>query len=259
MNFAGGSGALLNNATGNANTAAGVNALANNVFGTGNTAAGYSALFANFSGNNNVAIGTSAGATFNMGDNNIAIGSQAGTEISGTNNIVIGHIGAVGEDNTIRIGTPGTQTATYIAGISGAAVAGSPVVVDAQGHLGVAPSSQRFKQDILDMGETSEEILRLRPVSFRYTADLDPLGAEQYGLIAEEVAEILPDLVACDNEGNVATVRYQLLLPMLLNEVQRDRRTIDTQRRKLQSQQSQLNEVTQRLERLESLLPSPAR
>jgi hypothetical protein len=227
-NTAIGAGALARNNGGNFNTGAGVVALLNNT-GSSNTAIGYGALVLNTSGGSNIAIGGGAGGNLTTGSNNIDIFDQ----------------GLAGESSTIRIGTQGTQTATYIAGISGAPVTGTPVLVDGNGQLGVASSSGRFKQDIHEIGDASDGLLNLRPVSFRYKPEFDPTGLVQYGLIAEEVERVYPELVTCDAVGQPQTIRYHLLVPMLLNEAQRDRKEIQ--------------DLKTRLEHLEALISKPTR
>jgi Chaperone of endosialidase len=118
---------------------------------------------------------------------------------SGSDNIDISNAGVQAESNTIRIGTTGTQTATYIAGISGATVpTGVAVIVDTSGHLGTTTSSARFKEAIKPMDKASEAILALKPVTFRYKKELDRDGIPQFGLVAEEVEKVNPDLVARD-------------------------------------------------------------
>src|SRR4029077_8246458 len=122
----------------------------------------------------------------------------------------IGDKGNTGEANTIRIGDPTVQNTTFIAGISGATVAGGvTVIVDSNGHLGTIASSQRFKDEIKPMGKASEAILALKPVTFRYKHELDPEGIPQFGLVAEQVEKVDTDLVARDTEGKVYTVRYE--------------------------------------------------
>jgi hypothetical protein len=113
-----------------------------------------------------------------------------------------------GEAAKIRVGKQGTQHGTFIAGIYGIAVTGSPVVVNSNGKLGVTSSSARFKQAIRPMEKTSEAILSLKPVTFRYKEDIDPEGIPQFGLVAEEVGKVNPDLVTRDEEGKAYTVRY---------------------------------------------------
>src|SRR5205814_1285299 len=155
------------------------------------------------------------------GQNNVALGSNAAQNLTtGSNNIVVGAnvVGNAGDANVIRIGTQGTQTSTFIAGISGTAVTGSTVVVNSTGKLGVAASSARFKEAIKQMDKQSEAILALKPVTFRYKHELDPEGIPQFGLVAEQVQKVSPDLVARDSEGKVYTVRYEAVNAMLLNE-----------------------------------------
>src|SRR5213079_970785 len=138
---------------------------------------------------------------------------------TGSNNIDIGARGADGESNTIRIGKKGTQTTTRIAGISGATVAGGVgVIIDTNGKLGTVVSSERFKDEVKPMDRASEAILALKPVTFRYKHELDPKGIPQFGLVAEEVEKVNPDLVARDAEGKAFTLRYEAVNAMLLNE-----------------------------------------
>ena len=149
---------------------------------------------------------------------------------SGSNNIDIGALGAAGEAKTIRIGKPGSQTKTFVAGVSGATVPGGvSVIVDSNGHLGTVTSSARFKQNIQPMGKTSEAILSLQPVTFRYKKELDPAGIPQFGLVAEQVAKVNPDLVARDNAGKAYSVRYEAVNAMLLNEFLKEHRTLQEQ------------------------------
>ena len=146
---------------------------------------------------------------------------------TGSNNIDIGNLGVAAEANTIRIGKVGTQQATYIAGISGKTVAGGvTVMVDTNGHLGTLTSSARFKDEIKPMDKASEAILALQPVTFRYKKDLDPEGIPQFGLVAEQVEKVNPDLVARDEQGKPYTVRYEAVNAMLLNEFLKEHRGV---------------------------------
>jgi hypothetical protein len=155
------------------------------------------------------------------------LGNLAGHNLTvGSNDIDIGNVGVAGESNSIRIGTVGTQSATFIAGIHGVGVTGSAVVVNTSGQLGVAPSSARFKEAIIPMDKTSEAILALKPVTFRYKKELDPDGIPQFGLVAEQVAKVNPDLVARDADGKVYTVRYEAVNAMLLNEFLKEHRKV---------------------------------
>jgi len=233
-NTAIGEAALNKNTSGFGNTATGSLALANNTLGVFNTAAGDLALFGNGSGDFNTAIGASAlGNT--TGTNNIGIGAEAGLNHTvGSNNICIGNSGVVGESSTIRIGTVGIQTATFVAGISGTTSPGGVAVfVNGNGQLGTATSSRRVKEDIREISEESDGLMRLRPVAFRYKPQIDPTGLAQYGLIAEEVAGVYPDLVVYDRDGRPETVRYHLVNALLLNEVQKQHREIEELRRRL--------------------------
>jgi hypothetical protein len=211
FNTATGSGTLGNTNGGNYNTATGNSALSVNTNGTGNTADGSNALWMSTTGNYNTALGYYAGS-------NLTTGSY---------NIDIGNTGVADESAAIRIGTAGNQTATFIAGISGAPVAGLTVVVDGNGQLGTIASSERFKNEIKPMNEASEAIFDLKPVTFRYKNQLDPKQAPQFGLVAEEVEKVDPDLVAHDAAGEVYTVRYEAVNAMLLNEFLKEHRRVE--------------------------------
>jgi hypothetical protein len=217
-NTASGFQALGRNTTGNANTANGVRALFYNTTGFQNTATGAGALFINTTGNGNVAEGVGA-LQNNTGSFNTALGFNAGANLTtGSNNIDIGVLGVAGESNTIRIGTV-RQTATFIGGIRGVTTGMAnaiPVLIDSSGQLGTASSSRRFKKEIKPIDKASEAILALRPVTFHYKSD--NTGTPQFGLIAEEVAEVNPQLVVRDENGEIYTVRYEAVNAMLLNE-----------------------------------------
>jgi hypothetical protein len=129
----------------------------------------------------------------------------------------------------IRIGTVGTHTKTFIAGISVSAISGTAVVVNSNGRLGVAASSARFKKAIKPMDKASEAIHALKPVTFRYKQELDPEGIQQFGLVAEQVEKVNPDLVARDDQGKIYTVRYDAVNAMLLNEFLKEHRKNEEQ------------------------------
>jgi hypothetical protein len=228
-NTAVGHAALVNNTIASQNTAIGYQAMYYNTGGT-NAALGYNALLNNATGNNNTAIG--AGSLLNStGSNNVAFGSQAGSNIlSGSNNIDISSLGSSSDSGVVRVGTPGTQTKIFISGIRSVTTGNNdavPVVIDSNGQLGTASSSKRFKEDISDMDAASDGLFRLRPVTFRYSRPYaDGSKPIDYGLIAEEVAEVYPDLVVKGPDGQVETVQYQKLTPMLLNEVQKQNQQI---------------------------------
>jgi hypothetical protein len=232
-NTAIGGGALRDNLFGERNTAAGRSALGDNASGFGNTAVGYDALRGSTSNHNNTAVGTEALRNLDEGDLNVALGFGAGEDLEdGHDNIYIGNSGETTESDTIRIGD--TQTATFVAGVRGTSVgSGIQVLVGALGRLGTTTSSRRFKEEIADMGDASAPLLALRPVTFRYTEAAAGDGPRplDFGLIAEEVAELYPDLVAYDEEGKPYSVRYHVLPAMLLNELQKlDQRDRERQR-----------------------------
>ena len=218
-----GRNSLFMNNLGSANTATGLGALRNNTNGNNNAAVGAYALFGNTTGSQNVAVGLEALTNATTGANNIGVGVNAGKNVvRGSRNIEIGAFGNTEESDTIRIGTNGTQKATYIAGISATGVTGGDVVVSSSGQLGVVLSSTRYKRNIRDMGDASGGLMNLRPVTFRYKYDRS--GTLQYGLVAEEVRRVYPDLVTYGPDGKVQSVRYLQLSAMLLNELQKQKR-----------------------------------
>ena len=228
QNTATGTLALRTNTTGYNNTANGYFALQSNTAGNSNAATGFFALVNNSTGNNNTADGFNALYGNTTGNNNIALGFQAGQNLTtGDNNIDIGNVGVAGESGIIRIGTTGTQTATFIAGIRGVPISGGTEVgVNSSGQLGVRASSARYKDAIKPMDKASEAILALKPVTFRYKKDLDPAGVPQFGLVAEQVEKVNPDLVARDDQGKPFTVRYEAVNAMLLNEFLKEHRKV---------------------------------
>jgi hypothetical protein len=253
--------ALFSNTTGDSNTAVGVRALYSNIGGVlfaggGNTAIGLNALEDNTTGAFNTANGAAALSSNTTGNANIALGLQAGENLTtGDGNIDIGNRGVAGEGGTIRIGTQGIQTKTFMAGINGAAVMGGAVKVNAAGQLGTAPSSQRFKTEIKPMDTASEAIHALKPVTFLYKQEIDPEGIPQFGLVAEEVEKVNPDLVARDEKGEIYTVRYEAVNAMLLNEFLKEHRTVQELKKEVagltatvKEQASQIQKVSAKLE-----------
>jgi hypothetical protein len=243
-NTATGYAALYRN-TSDYNTATGFAALNSNTGGFQNTANGDYALFSNTTGNNNTAIGASALgsniadgntavgtlALFNntTGFLNIALGAGAGQSLTtGNHNIDIGNAGVAGDGNTIRIGGD-NQGATFIAGVYGVSVAGLGVAMNSSGQLGTVGSSRRFKKDIKAMEQASETVLSLKPVTFHYRKEIDPKGIPQFGLVAEEVEKVNPDLVVRDKEGRPYSVRYDQVNAMLLNEFLKEHRKVEEQ------------------------------
>jgi trimeric autotransporter adhesin len=256
-NTATGRAALAFNTIGNYNTADGHDALFNNTAGVRNEATGSFALFFNTAGNDNAAVGFFALYNNTTGNNNIGLGNFAGNNLTtGNNNIDIGNQGVAGETGTIRIGVVGTQTATFVAGIMGKTVPMStPVFVNANGQLGTTPSSERFKDAIKPMDKASEAILALKPVTFHYKKELDPDRTPQFGLVAEEVEKVNPNLVVRDEKGQIYTVRYDAVNAMLLNEflkehqkVQKLEAALATINNRLSEQDAKIDKVDARIE-----------
>ena len=245
-NTATGAFALFHNSTnGVENTANGVRALQNNTTGQFNTAVGWEALAANTMGSLNTAYGNAALLNNTTGSGNLALGLGAGDAITiENNNIDIGHAGVAGDSGTTRIGTAGLNTKTFIAGINGVNE-GSPTAVfinTTTGQLGTTPpaSSRRFKKEIKPMKQTSEAILGLKPVTFHYKSDTK--DTPQFGLIAEEVAQVNPDLVVRDENGEIYTVRYEAVNAMLLNEFLKEHRTVQGQQKEIDALKAELKE-----------------
>jgi hypothetical protein len=271
-NTAVGDSALANNTSGIDNTALGEEALESNTNGfgnvaigsfalllstaNGNTAIGFGALQSNTIGSNNTASGSDALENNTTGSNNIGLGVSAGENLNtGSNNIDIGNTGVGGESRTIRIGTIGTHTKTFIAGISGVTVPdGVGVIVGANGKLGTVVSSERFKEAIKPMDKASEAILALKPVSFRYKHELDPEGVLQFGLVAEDVEKIDPDLVARDEQGKPYTVRYEAVNTMLLNEFLKEHRKNEARETKIARLEKQIEMLTAGLQKVSAQL-----
>ena len=265
LNTAVGKNAMLNNTTGQNNTAVGWSSMAHNTVGSNNAAVGlnamsnntsgstnsvlgsYSApynttgsnlvsigfqsLYANTTGSNNTVVGTNAMAANISGSNNISLGWNAGSNLTtGDGNIDIGNPGVIGDAGVTRIGTDGTQIATYMAGIVNSPLAvATGIGITADGRLGVRGSSARLKEQIERMSRQSESIFNLCPVTFRYKKDLDPKSTPQCGLVAEDVAKINPELVLRDPAGEPLTVRYDEVNVMLLNEFLKEHKRVEAQ------------------------------
>ena len=240
---------MIGNTTGSDNTATGFASLLFNDVGASNTADGNNALHNNVSGNGNTAVGSNAMWNNSTGSHNIALGEIAGFSlIAGSYNIDIGNQGNPSDANTIRIGTRQIHQNTFIAGISGVTVAGGVnVIVDGKGHLGTITSSARYKEAIKPMKDVSEAVLSLQPVTFRYKKELDPDALPQFGLVAEEVAKVDPDLVAKDEGGKPDTVRYEAVNAMLLNEFLKEHKKVEEQAEQIVQLNSRLDELTARL------------
>jgi hypothetical protein len=238
VNTATGADALSSNTLGFSNTAIGSAALRENTTGVFNTAIGESALVSNTNATANTAVGAHALEAVTTGVNNTAVGRLAGRNVTtGSGNIYLGGsvFAAANESNTMRLG--GSLTRTFIKGIHGTTTGVNnaiPVVIDSLGQLGTVNSSRRFKEDIHDMTDASSRLLKLRPVTFRYTqAYSDGSKPQQYGLIAEEVAEVFPQLAVRDADGQVEAVHYETLNVLLLNELQKQQRRIEALEQRL--------------------------
>ena len=271
-NTAFGTAALLSNTTGKENTANGTLALFSNTTGFQNTAVGYSALSSNTtaganSSGANTAVGAFAlGLTVTGGANtaigyaalynatgggNIALGDLAGVDLTtGNGNIIVGNRGLAGDADTIRIGRA-THTTCYISGIrdvmTGAGDA-IPVVIDSASQLGTVSSSKRFKRGIKPMNNTSEAILGLQPVTFQYTSD--KTNRPQFGLIAEQVAEINPNLVVRNSDGEIYTVRYDAVNAMLLNEFLKEHKKVEKLEAALDAVNARLKEQDAKIQKV---------
>jgi len=233
FNSATGAYALANNTTGSDNTANGYGALYRNT-ADNNTATGFGALFRNTTGSDNTAVGDEALSNNTDGNSNTALGFNAGMDPGiGSNNIYIGDAGFAGDNNVIAIGgvsaTGTAYTDCFIGGIFGNPSPGSAVYIAADGHLSTTASSRRFKDEIKPMDKASEAIFALKPVTFRYKKEIDPTGMSQFGLVAEDVEKVSPDLVARDREGKLYTVRYDQVNAMLLNEFLKEHRKVEGQ------------------------------
>ncbi|MGC1323817.1 MAG: tail fiber domain-containing protein [Candidatus Udaeobacter sp.] len=257
-NTATGAGALLSNSAGASNTANGAFALFSNTEAVRNTATGDSALYHNTTGEANTAIGGSALFSNTTGSFNTAVGAESGSLIFTANGVIaINHTGA------------DVSNSTWIANIYQTPTVSDttlPVIVSEQGQLGTTPSSRRFKKEIKPMNQSSEAILALKPVTFHYKSD--KTSTPQFGLVAEEVAEVNPDLVVRDKNGEIYSVRYDAVNAMLLNEFLKEHQKVEEQDRKLErqeasmaKQQKQIEALTAGLEKvsaqIEAIKPAP--
>jgi hypothetical protein len=247
-NTATGESALFSNTTGSANTANGESALYVNTTGNFNTATGSAALFLNITGNLNTANGYRALLNNTGGAGNTALGYLAGQFLTnGDDNICIGNDGIPGDVGTIRIGRDFIG-ATYITGIFGqTSSGGTGVFINSAGKLGTTTSSRLFKDDIKPMNKASEALFALKPVTFRYKKQIDPQGIPQFGLVAEDVEAVNPDLVVRDKEGKVNTVRYDAVNAMLLNEFLKEHRRVEEQEATIAQLKKEMETVVARL------------
>ena len=264
-NTATGRGALFDNTTGDANvatgllsmhlntigysnTATGNRSLYANIDGYNNTVSGFEALSANVDGHDNTVIGAWAKANSTTGSGNLILGAFAGINDDGvgSNNIIIAHTGVLNDTETTRIGE--FQTRAFLAGVRGVTTGNADavaVVIDSNGQLGTISSSRRYKEDISDMGSASDRLLQLHPVTFRYKdAYTDGERPLDYGLIAEEVAEVFPELVVFNKDDQPETVKYRLLSSLLLNELQKQNAELKHQYHVNEAQQKQLRSLS---------------
>jgi trimeric autotransporter adhesin len=254
-NSAFGTGALASN-TASSNTAVGYQALLSNTTGVQNTAMGVDALSSNATGQNNTAVGDSA-LQVNLGDSNTAVGGQAlQTNTTGTNNIALGFAAGFNvttASNVICIGSVGQNVSgvCYIGNIFGAtSVGGTAVFINAEGQLGTATSSRRFKEQIKPMEQASEALFTLKPVAFRYKKEIDPAGKSQLGLVAEDVEKVNPDLIVRDKQGRPYSVRYDQVNAMLLNEFLKEHRAFLEEQSKVEELEKQVAVLTAGLQKV---------
>ena len=242
LNTAIGAGTLLAN-TADENTATGAGALLSNTTGSQNAANGAFALFSN-TGSGNTALGVSALNNNTIGFNNTAVGDNAGTGVTTANHVIC--IGADGNnvDNACYIGQ--IFSATSSGGIA--------VFINSNGRLGTATSSRRFKEEIKPMDKTSEALFTLEPVSFHYKKEIDPARISQFGLVAEEVEKVNPDLVVRDKEGKPYSVRYDQVNAMLLNEFLKEHRRMEEQDKRIEELTAQLKQQAAQIQKVSAQL-----
>jgi len=224
-NTADGFSVLMRNTTGNHNTANGDDSLSNNTTGNFNTPASAHSLEINSAGSANTALGFGAGNNVTTASNVICIGS--GVVGANVNNSC--HIGSI-------FGQPSSG--------------GAAAFINSSGKLGTSTSSRRFKDEIKPMEQTSEALFALKPVTFRYKKDIDPTGMHQFGLVAEEVEKVNPDLVVRDQEGRPYTVRYEAVNAMLLNEFLKEHRTVQELKEQVAALTATVEEQTAQIQKM---------
>jgi hypothetical protein len=251
--------ALVANTAGLHNTADGFSALLRNTMGSHNTASGDDALSGNTTGSFNTVDGAHSLVVNSTGSGNTVLGFGAGNSVTTANNVIC--IGA-------NVAGANVANSCFIGNIFGAdATGGDPVFITTNGKLGTInpPSSARFKEEIKPMSKASEAILALKPVTFRYKKEFDPNGVPQFGLVAEEVERVTPDLVKRDRDGKLQTVRYDAVNAMLLNEFLKEHRTVQEQKAivaqlkqdfqsRLAAQQKQIEALTEGLQKVSAQL-----
>jgi hypothetical protein len=238
--------ALHSNTIGNQNTADGIAALASNTEGTSNTAIGGFALV-DSTGSNNTAVGSGALFDNTSGAFNVALGASAGANATtGSNNVYIGAgvRGVAGESNACYIASIFSQTSAN----------GIPVLINNNNKLGTMTSSRRFKKDIRPMDKVSEALFSLEPVTFHYKKEIDPAGTSQFGLVAEDVEKVNPDLIVRDQEGKPYSVRYDQVNAMLLNEFLKEHRKVQDLERGMAALTAQVKEQAAELQKVTTQL-----
>jgi hypothetical protein len=237
-----GSRALFANTTGFHNTANGFEALSRNTTGNHNTANGDDALGNNTTGNLNTTNGAHSLQNSRTGSSNTALGFGAGNNITTASNVICIGAGVAGSN---------VSNTCYVGGIFGqASVGGAAVFINSSGKLGTSTSSRRFKEEIEPMKKTSEALFALKPVTFRYKKEIDSTGTHQFGLVAEEVEKVDPDLVVHDQQGKPYTVRYEAVNAMLLNEFLKEHRTVQELRHEVAALTAAVKEQTAQIQKI---------
>ena len=224
---------------GSFNTAIGAGALSLNT-SADNTAVGGSALGNNTTGHDNTAVGISALPNNTTGSNNVALGALAGQSVSTASNVICIGVQGSNADNSCFIGSIFGQTNN----------AGTTVFIDANNKLGTMTSSKRFKEDIQQIGTASEALFALEPVKFHYKKEIDPSRKSQFGLVAEEVKKVNPDLVVRDKEGNAYSVRYDQVNAMLLNEFLKEHKAFVAEQYNVEKLQATVGQQQKQIEAL---------
>ena len=242
VNTATGNRALASNTDGTSNTATGVDALHDTTTGGGNTATGFQALLHNDSGDYNTAIGLFALGSLTTGFSNTGLGRSAGSGVTTADYVIcIGdNVSGANVSNSCYIGSIFGQTSS----------GGAAVFINNSGKLGTSTSSRRFKEEIKPMDKSSEAVLALQPVTFRYKKEVDSDGIPQFGLVAEDVEKVNPALVVRDKEGKPYTVRYEAVNAMLLNEFLKEHRKNEQQESKLEKQEAKIARQEKQIEAL---------
>jgi hypothetical protein len=243
-NTANGSTALARNTTGGYNTANGIFALTDNTIGNFNTAEGWRALFTNTNGVNNTACGSDALSNNTTGQGNTALGIHAGAnETTGNGNLYLG---------AFVLGVAGESETTYIKNVYGSSANGRAVYVNQDNKIGTLSSSRRYKEGVKPMEKASEALFALKPITFRYKKEIDRTQALSFGLIAEDVAKINPELITHDQDGKPETVRYEAVNAMLLNEFLKEHRKVEEQEATIAELKKEMETVVARLNQHES-------